>query len=63
MKITEKIKNRIIENVKNLTAEELTINSEEHKFIYFSTKTGNKLKQKCSPARNKRKDVVFLHIW
>jgi len=56
MKVTEKIKNRIVRNVENLTADELT-----QDFIYFSIKTGNKLKQTCTPAQNKKDDVVFIH--
>jgi len=56
MKVTEKIKNKIIENVRNLTEEEL-----KQDFIYFSIKTGNKLKQTCTPGQNKRQDVVFIH--
>jgi hypothetical protein len=58
MKITEKIENRIVENVKSLTSEDL-----EQEFIYFSIKNGNKLKQKVTPAQNKNKDTVHLHIW
>ena len=50
MKITEKIENRIVENVKSLTSEDL-----EQEFIYFSIKNGNKLKQKVTPAQNKNK--------
>ena len=56
MKVTEKIKNRIVEKVRNLTEEEL-----KQEFIYFSIKTGNKLKQNVTPAQNKRDGVVFIH--